>query len=329
MNIPSDLMKQVTESVRAFVLDALPYDRADAAVVAHVNGKDATDLLITWFNWSWRMIPPHPRQVHLSREFVANPLRHGYGAPLLQLLTDIGRGADLRKYLSRKVVHVTTPPSAASTGKRRKRRLEIDPMLNAWGIYHLHMSDKLDSDGFVSRSDDLLFIVFRRGHAFILDIMPHTGAWARESTIRIIVENWPLAELVYKVGGVVGLSRPIDDNERLAVMQKHGNAFVEIDGTVYMPAGGMTASGHAIDAVRNADQIMLLIDDFIQRVTADPAYLTDLMNGRRIPVPDELRLEFFIDENGFGLIEPESTTLFKLHDTNLPDRAEPVRTKLM
>lgn len=329
MQIPANLLEQVTESVRRFVLAALPYDRADEAVAAHLNGMDATDLLITWFNWSWRMVTAHPRQVHLSREFLANPLRQKYGPTLLELLTDIEKGTDLRKYLSRRIVHVTTPPSPEPAGKRRKPRFDIDPMLNAWGIYHLHMSDELADDGFVSRSDELLFVVFRRGHAFILDIMPHSGAWARESTIRIILDNWPQAQLVHKMEGVVGLSRPIDDDARGVLMQKHVNSGVEIDGAVYVPNGGIMSSGVPMDAVRNADRIMIDIEDFIERVTGDPTYLTDIMQGRSIPLPDELRLEFFIDESGFGLIEPESKTLFKLHDADLSEPAEPVRTKLV
>mgnify|MGYP001090676666 CR=1 FL=1 len=201
MRVPKDLLEQVNASVRRHLLETLPYDKADGAVVAHLNGMDATDLLITWFNWTWRTITIHPRRVYLSREFIANPLRRRYGQALLQLLTDIDRGADLRKYQSRKVVHVTTPPATQPAGKRRKRRHDIDPMLNAWGIYHLHMGDTVDADGFVSRSEHLLFVVFRRGHAFVLDIMPHSGAWARESTIRIILGNWPKAQLVHKLGG--------------------------------------------------------------------------------------------------------------------------------
>lgn len=320
LKIPANLEAQTNESVRGFLLRAMTTDQSDAAIIEHLKAMDATDLLITWFNWSWRMIAVHPRQVHLSREFVANPLRQRYSA-LPKLLTDIHNGVDLKKYLSRGVLHVTTPRSSAAAGTDRKRSRHIDPMLNAWGIYHLHIGNKVDRDGFVGRTKDLLFVVFRRGYAFVLDIMPH-GAWARESLIRIILGNWPQAQLVDKLEGVIGLSRPIDDDERLVLMQNHINTAVEIDGAVYMPQGGIMASGVPMGAVRSADWTMQMIEDFIERVRADPAFLVELMRSRGIAVPDELKLNFLIDDSGFGLIEPQSKTLFKLHDFNSPDAAE-------
>ncbi|WP_141659651.1 MULTISPECIES: hypothetical protein [Chelatococcus] len=308
MNIPDNLLDQITESARAFLLHALPYDRADNSIVCYLHGLDATELLIRWFNWSWRTISARPRDVYLSGEFIGNSLRERYKQPLEYLLSAIKSGADLRKYQSRRIDQAVVVPGSVPL----KRRQDIDLMLNFFGIYHLHMSDQVEDDGFVVRSDDVLFVLFKRDHAFVIDIMPHRGSWASAHSIKVIVNNWPMANLVYKVEGAVGLSRTLNDSDRLRLLQMGANFMVELDGSCYFPGPGISASGVSIDAVRSADHVMMELERFALAAQSDSNFVSSIFVDNNIPIPINLTFKFYIDASGFGLIEPNSQTFFRL-----------------
>ncbi len=62
------------ESVRQWVLGALPYDRANTELVKHLNSLDAHGLLIVYHNWMSRLIKPGPRTVRKSKDFERNPV---------------------------------------------------------------------------------------------------------------------------------------------------------------------------------------------------------------------------------------------------------------
>ena len=188
------------------------------------------------------MLPAVPRQVLQSREFLANPILKQRDADIQALIADIQKGADLTKYLSRAVQHGYVNPA----GLKLHRRQNLDLLLSAWGIHHLHFSQDVESDGFVKRDGPIIFAVFRPDKAFLIDIMTHKD-WAREHVIRVIVSNWPDAGLVHQVQGVQGLSRQIGDDERQKLRNAQVNTMLEIDGKVYLPAGGMTTSGVGVD----------------------------------------------------------------------------------
>jgi hypothetical protein len=244
-------------SLRQLILGHLPYDRQDADVVRGLEAMTTSDLLIRWLNWTRRMLPSVSRQVLQSREFLANPVQKQRNDDVRALIEDIQQGADLTKYLSRSVQHGYINPANLETHRRK----DLDLMLSAWGIHHLHFSQVVEPDGFVKRGGPIIFAMFRSDKAFLIDIMTHND-WARKHVIRVIVDNWPNEGLVYEVKGIQGLSAAIDDDERLKLRKVQGNTMLEIDGKVYWPAGGMTDSGVGVDTVRQADEVINCLQNF-------------------------------------------------------------------
>jgi hypothetical protein len=115
----------------------------------------------------------------------------------------------------------------------------LDLLLNDWGVHHLHFGHSLRPDGFVERTEDkpeLLFVIFRPGVAYVLDVFTH-DAFASEEIVRIAVRNWPDRNLFLQVD-VKGGGRPFTADGRQALRRGGMNAFIEIDGAVFAGRGG-------------------------------------------------------------------------------------------
>lgn len=251
------LMETLDASARQLVLTHLPHDRSDAAVTSALHGMSTSDLLIKWFNWNSRLIPANPRKVHQSKEFQANKVVTARKPEIDALISEIEAGTDLTKYLSRGVKHGYIDP----TGIKSHLRQDMDLMLSAWGIHHLHTSQVVESDGFVERDGYIVFAVFKHDAAYLIDLMTHKD-WVNEHVLQVLVDNWPDTGLIHEVKGVVGLSRTLNDSQRLTLRKKHANTAAEINGNVYMPAAGMVASGASLHSVRQADRVCDALERF-------------------------------------------------------------------
>ncbi len=184
-------------------------------------------------------------------------------------------------------------------------------MLSAWGIHHLHFSQDIESDGFVKRGGSIIFAVFRPDRAFLIDVMTHQD-WAREHVIRVIVDNWPNEGLVHEMRGVRGLSRPISDHERQKFRNAQINTPLEINGKVYMPAGGTTCSGVGIDAVRQADEVMIDIEAFAQRYEQSPEEIVTQVTNGEISWPEEPDFAVAFQPDAYGIVERKTNTFLRL-----------------
>jgi hypothetical protein len=302
------LQAHLMASLRQLVLDHLPYDRQDAAAVRDLHQMTPSQLLIRWLNWTRRMVPPQPRQVLLSREFLDNPILAQRKADIQAFISDIESGADLTKYLSRRVAHGYLNLNR----KKTHQRADLDLMLSAWGIHHLHFSQIVDADGFVKRDGPIIFAVFRLDRAYLIDIMTHKD-WTRTHVIRVLVNNWPNAGLVHEMKGTLALDRTISDDKRQQLRNAQVNSpIVEIDGKVYMPAAGMTMSGVAINNVRQADQILDALNNFSLMYERNPQEIISEVTHAGITWPDEPDFVVEFRPDGYGVTEMNSGTFLKL-----------------
>jgi hypothetical protein len=301
----SALRDHLMASVRQLVLDHLPYDRSDPDVVAALTSMSPSGLVARWLNWTWRIPPSVPREVLKSRELSSNPLLSHHLTDIEALTGAIARGADLEKYLSKAVRHGYVNP----TGMALHRRQDLDLMLNAWGVHHLHLSQEMRDDGFVRRGGIIIFAVFRKDRAYLVDLMSH-GDWAREHVIRVLVGNWPDDGLVDEVRGVVGVSRSRTEEEALTLRKAGVNSFLEIDGKVYMPRGGMSLAGIGIDAIRQADNIVITLEEFADQYDRDPGSITGLVSD--VPFPSNPDFAASFGPEGYGVTEMKSGVFFRL-----------------
>jgi len=295
-------------AIKTWAIGALPYDRSDSAVVAEINSKDACELLIVYHNWMSRHIFPNPRRVYLSAAFKANTVTAQRQADLDALIAKIEKGEDLKPHLSKRV-EIALEPS----NKRLNRRKDLDLMLIEWEVHHLHISQQMQSDGFVARGNPLLFAVFHRAEAYLLDIMTHQD-FNRDHILEIMAREWPQAGLLHEIFSssglkILGLAKHYSEDDRNNLRKAGVNTLVEIDGKVYKPTGGITTAGTSVRASFAADQVMIATENLEAALNNDPRQFQQLAQDLGMTWPMNPTFEF-------GLLQPNGLA-FKELSTNI------------
>ncbi len=294
-------------AIRKWAIDTLPYDRNDSDLVAEINSKDAHGLLVVYHNWMSRHVFATPRKVHVSAAYKQNPITTQRKADLDALIAKIKSGKELKPHLSSRVEIVLE-----SSKKKINQRKDLDLMLIEWEIHHLHISQQMQSDGFVKRDDPLLFAVFHPADAYILDVMTHKD-FNRDHILNIMVREFLHAGLVHEVraglGQKLSLANKLTEDERNDMRKIGVNTLVEIDGKVYKPAGAISGGGTSVDASRAADKVLITTGKLEAAVRNDPAQFKQFAQSHGLNWPANPKFEF-------GLIEPHGMA-FKELATNL------------
>lgn len=277
--------------IRKWAIDTLPYDRSDKDVVSEINGKNTTDLLIIFHNWLSRQVSTNPRKVHLSKAYTNNPIAMQRKSDLDALICKIENGIDLKPHLSKRVDTVIDIKK-----KKISQRRDLDLMLNDWRVHHLHISQNIQSDGFVKRDDPLLFVVFHMKDAYLLDIMTHND-FNRDHVLEIMAREFPGADLLHEVQAgpgqdILGLAEKLTEEERNVLRKKAVNTLVEVDGKVYQPAGGMTTAGTSIISTMAADRVISKTENLEKNLRENPEIFQDIAQKNGLVWPEEPKFEF-------------------------------------
>jgi hypothetical protein len=90
--------------IRSEVMKWLPYDRADARLTACLTTLPTLELASIFFNWLYRLIHAHPREVFKSKQFICRWVPPREQVYLDRIIAEIEAGNDLGPRLSRRVV---------------------------------------------------------------------------------------------------------------------------------------------------------------------------------------------------------------------------------
>lgn len=137
----------------------------------YTPSSDNQQVSFQFFNMIKRLIEPRPRVVHEAKGIVCPPdLESAY----TKIKAKISRGENLRPHLSRTLTD-----------------LDFDDMLvNDWGIYHLHLSTTVESNGFVARTGPVLFARFEKDDAYLVTIQTHgkgsPNVWTNQDMLKTI-----------------------------------------------------------------------------------------------------------------------------------------------
>jgi hypothetical protein len=251
---PEAFVDELESRVRTHVLAAMPADPS-----GELAGKRLGDLLMVYGNWRSRFVWQRPRAVHLSaqlKRLIDTGKQHN--AALADIVQSIENGAALTKYLSRgtKTAYV---PVVDRRGANLAQRRDLDLLIADWRIHHLHLGLSVESDGFVARTDDLLFVHFAEADAYLVGIYPH-GSWALRELLEVIVREFAGAGLLAKLGGLSLTAQPTEQ-EHLQLRKSGVLQPVEVDGALYFALGGITTAGTPADVTIRVDRIMLLLRD--------------------------------------------------------------------
>jgi hypothetical protein len=241
-----DIADRLEVVVRRHVLEAMPADPS-----GELETMGLSNLLIVFGNWRNRFVAPCPRRVHVSREFSSELPLSPYKDAVAELRRKIEAGEDVYPHLSKGIEVAYTPQVEREAARSRTR--DLDAMLAAHGLHHLHLG--MEKRGrFAVRSAELLFAAFRSADAYFVGLFPH-GAWARRDVLERIVRNWPDAELLHRSETAIGLTQDFSDEDRLELMMAGVSTAIEIDGKVYA-ALGQTVAGTPVEVTMRVNAFM-------------------------------------------------------------------------
>lgn len=219
VEIDADFVNDVRTKLAADLVQlgySVPAPAGDAYAAAH-------RVCVDHYNAHARRVLTRPRVVHRSTELHARELEltPEIRAGVAAAERDLTVGADLTPRLSRKLL----------------KRGFNDKMLNDWGIHHLHLGLSMEPEGrFVTRTGDVLFVLFRDNDAYLIDVRAH-GAWCDDDLVEIVHTNWPETIRQFRLEGVSGFE--LTTEQRTNLRNKNANAGVTVrDGTFYAGIGG-------------------------------------------------------------------------------------------
>ena len=201
---------------------------------------DIWSLTSRWLEMRIRRIEPFPRAVYLSDE-----IHHSLGrlassrdaknleawGTVFYLRHAFQQGCSVIPFLTNRVDDTE----------------KTDGLLWDYGIHHLHLSRKTGKDGFVERTDQLLFAIVSDEAAYFVDVRPHRDQgfeWVRQDLLVIVHRNWPSLIETRVLHGVSG--NTITDVEKKELRRKHANVVHGIGGNGIAPLGwGMNADGYS------------------------------------------------------------------------------------
>lgn len=194
-----------------------------------------------WYEYHDRRISMVPHRIEVSKELKANPKYIEHKAVIAEITGRLRRGQDVTPYLT--------------TGVTRLAKQGRDYLLLHWGILHLHLNliSTIDSKGFVTRSDDLLFIRVQKDTAHLIDIQPHNrpSPFEEKKLLEIADRNWPYLHMHIK--GLYG-ERILNPDQIRAVRRANIIHPETVNGRMVMPTFGVTSAGSPGQATLSLDR---------------------------------------------------------------------------
>lgn len=242
--------------------------------------------------YKYRIINPIPRQVKEPQNLVI-PAEHL--TAYQKIVSDIQLGNALNKYQSRNL-----------------KRLDYDDdMLSHWRIQHFHLGDTVETDGFVSRTSDLLFIHFSKSQAHIIGIFSH-GDWSDLDIIETIHKNWPNLLTSFKSETT---SEPLTEEQYKILRSKGYNTTVRVqDGTEYhSPGFGVVANGSPVEAITNVQRILIKFENSFNEISMNIDQILEADPQRRTTEIATIGLEMDEVNQRFVYIVKETGHRFTLN----------------
>lgn len=268
-----------------FYNDWISYLRQTLKEYGYKPAADDQKVSFQYFNFMRRRINPIPRKILISKEFnCPEKLKTG-----LEIIKEkIIQGEDLYHHLSTNI-----------------RNLNYnDLLLNDWGIYHLHLGEKLNKDGFIERNGPLLFVRFDEEYAYFITVMNH-GNWTEQEMIRIIHKNWPESIKSFRASNIKSFATPLENEDIKSIRQVHGNTLIEpVPGVLYFPLGmGIVTSGLSIDVVRTSDYYLKLVKDFEKYIKTNISFIEASAKITGVELGDNLIFNLKVEGNSIFAIE--------------------------
>lgn len=194
---------------------------------------ETQDLLDLYLNYYFRRIPVKKYKVKVSKK-IENLVDNVCKSTIANIKNDLEKGKDINARVSRGILKFESN----------------DKMLNRWGLYHLHLGNKMEKDGFIQRTGKLLIIYVNKykNIVYFLAVAPGHGksypdTFIDSEYLKTLVENWKEVREELECEGITGIGPEMTDEDMKKIL-KYSNVnllVVKIDDAMITPPGLGTA----------------------------------------------------------------------------------------
>lgn len=193
-------------------------------------------IMISYFTKANTFLPTQVWDVHIFDGFVCpEENQMGYDS----ILREMQNGINLNRRMSRMTKNVDSK----------------DLMLYEWGIYHFHLGLNVESDGYIERTNNILYAYIENNNIYLIGVFPH-GKWADSELIEVLHTHYPEAISMYKMQDA-SMECNFSAEDRTNLRKANINmAVMMTDGTTYLgPGWGMTCAGtSSLSTIRMIDK---------------------------------------------------------------------------
>jgi hypothetical protein len=229
--------------------------------------NNPSDIALQYFNVQQKRISISPRQFIYAKEFSC-PDEHLKGLEALQIKSE--RGEDLLSYQSR-----LTLKADFYAG-----------ILFDWGIQHLHLGTSVDSNGFIQRTQKVLFCIIGEHEIFCIDVRSHGSGypevWREKDLLEIVNSNWSEVFNYCKLANVTNVFPRLETPQEIMDMRKAGLtvAISLSDGSILLPPGGGHATaGNSISASMKHNAQANHLGRLMRKIRDDASSIIEAINA--------------------------------------------------
>ncbi len=139
-----------------------------------LEAMSLSTLLIHYFNWAFRYVAIKPREVEIEPTALKDQRWGSLRGNVDVLLDKVRNGEDLTPHLSFEAHTKGYTPAASDSGPDVDRWADKDFLLNTMGYHHFHLGTVLESEGFVTRTDEVIFARVTREKFTVVAIFDHS-----------------------------------------------------------------------------------------------------------------------------------------------------------
>lgn len=261
--------------------------------------SDPREISLAYFNAIKRRIPQRARAVRKSREF-ACPEKLSEGLKAFE--DKVARGLDLNRHLSRELKKVNYG----------------DYILNDWRIYHFHLGQNLENDGFVERTGPVLFAMVTPYTLYEINIYEHRN-WSNIEVIDIVHKNWPDLIASFRLDDIIQLRYTADSSTIKKFRVKQLNAFIQMsDGTVYSQPGlGYATDGTGVEVAVTTSRYYAFFRHLEESVKDNIDVIVAELESLGYSRDQDLELRLLISDGYAYMVCEKYKAKFKLHSINI------------
>lgn len=261
--------------LRTELINNLPKSPNNRETKQLLEKKSFSNLLIDYLNWISRFVTPRKRTISISEEVKTNPKWRKFQKEINYLLEKIKNGSNLSPHLSTRINKGFVNPEK----EEYSRWDDKDLILNVMGYHHLHLGTKIEKNGFVNRTNDVLFVHITYDIFKIITIFDHSVFYSNSNK-----ENKQRAKLW-----------ECFDKDRLSNVPPGAVVLSNL----------YTISGHPlrlVHFVRNYIAILEKYDKELDKIE----FMAPYFEQAKLPIPKNPKFKWVINSFGISVLEEKT-----------------------